>query len=315
MRPSRKLGFFVLIAQIQICRKFRAFTRTTFRARNRYQLKCGGRRASTLAFVICSAMPFVGKVEMNDGNDDNRKINPPEPHRKADLGRAAARAVAGAIPVVGSAAAELANEILPDPTAKARKHWEQHVSEGVNDLHERVDDLDSRTGTQTIELTGGTAAAAKFMLEQCPDGLAQEWTTIEQLCEAFPDLTKQELLDGLGDLESYGFIKEVSFIGSPSRYQLATYAYEVLDKPVMGWDTKADARELAREVLTMSGTVGVRTLDAKMGWPRRRFNPALRLVVDFIGDGRVSRTIQPDYVTAHFAMSNAERAELRRFVS
>lgn len=251
---------------------------------------------------------------MSDEGNDGRKINPPETHRKADLGRAAARAVAGAIPVVGSAATELANEILPDPSAKARKEWEQHVSDGVNDLNERVDDIDSRTGARTVELTGGTAAAAKYLIEQCPDGLAQEWTSLEQLCEAYPNPTKQELLDGLGDLESYGLIKEVSFIGSPSRYKLTTYAYEVLDQPVMGWDTKADARELAKEVLAMSGTISVRALDAKMGWPRRRFNPALRLVVDFIEDGRVSKVIQPDYVTAHFAMSNAERAELRRFV-
>lgn len=251
---------------------------------------------------------------MSETENERRRIDPPDTHRKADLGRATARAVAGAIPLVGSAATELANEILPDPTAKARKQWEQDVSDGVNDLNERVDDIDSRTGARTVELTGGTAAAAKYLIEHCPDGLAQEWTSLEQLCEAYPDLTKQELLDGLGDLESYGFIKEVSFIGSPSRYKLTTYAYEVLDLPVMGWDTKADARELAKQVLTHTGTVSVRALDEAMGWPRRRFNPALRLVVDFIGDGRVSKVIQPDYVTAHFAVSNAERAELRRFV-
>lgn len=251
---------------------------------------------------------------MTDSTNSTRSINPPKAFRKGDIGRAAARAVAGAIPVVGSAATELVNEILPDPTAKARQHWERDVSEGVNDLHERVDDIDSRTGARTIELTGGTAAAAKYLIEHCPDGLAHEWTSLEQLCEAYPDLTKQTLLDGLGDLESYGFVKEVSFIGSPSRYQLTTYVYEVLDKPVMGWDTKADARELAKKVLSLSGTISVRALDETMGWPRRRFNPALRLVVDFIGDGRVSKTIQPNYVTAHFALSNAERAELRQFV-
>ena len=44
------------------------------------------------------------------------KIVPPEPHRRADLGRATARAIAGAIPVAGSAATELVN-MLPDPTA------------------------------------------------------------------------------------------------------------------------------------------------------------------------------------------------------
>lgn len=251
---------------------------------------------------------------MNDAEKDTPKLTPPKTHRKADLGRAAARAAAGAIPVVGSAAAELANEILPDPSDKARKQWEHDVSHGVNNLNERVDDIDERTGVRTIQMTGGTAATAMFMIKHCPDGLAQEWTTIEQLCEVYPDLTKQELLDGLGDLESYGFIKEVSFISSPSRYQLTEYAYEALDEPIMGWNTKADARELAMKVLAMAGTINVRALDEEMSWPRRRFNPALRLVVNFIEEGRVSKVIQPDYITAHFAVSNAERSELRRFV-
>lgn len=249
------------------------------------------------------------------GEDNNmRKINPPEASRKADLARAAARAAAGAIPVIGSAAAELANEIVPDPTAKNRQQWEGEISDGVNGLNERVDDIDARTGKRTIELKGGAAAAAMFMIKRCPDGLAQQWTSIEELCEAFPDLTKRDLLDGLGDLESYGLIKEVSFIGSPSRYQLTTDAYETLDEPVLGWNTNSDARALAREALAMPDGVNVPALDEKMGWPRRRLNPALRLVVDFIGDGRVSKAIQPDYVTRYFSPSNAERAQLRRFV-
>lgn len=251
---------------------------------------------------------------MSEEDSSKRKIIPPKENRKADLGRAAARGIAGAIPVVGSAAAELANELLPDPTAKGRQQWEGEISDGVNGLNDRVDDIDARTGKRTIELKGGAAAAAMFMIKQCPDGLAQQWTSIEELCEAYPDLTKRDLLDGLGDLESYGLIKEVSFIGSPSRYQLTTDAYETLDKPVLGWDTLSDARDLAREVLAMADSVSVRSLDEKMGWPRRRLNPALRLVVDFIGEGRVSKTIQPDYVTRYFSPSNAERAELRRFV-
>lgn len=251
---------------------------------------------------------------MTEENNNERKINPPKENRKADLGRATARAIAGAIPVVGSAAAELVNEALPDPTAKNRKQWEGAISEGVNSLNDRVDDIDERTGQRTITLTGAAAAAAKFMIEQCPDGLANQRISIEQLCETHPDLTKRELLDGLGDLESHGLVEEIAFIGSPSRYKLDTSAYEALDLPVMGWDTKSDARELAREALTTPDGVSVQRLDEKMGWPRRRFNPALRLVVAFIGDGRVSKTIQPDYITRYFSPSNAERAELRRFV-
>ena len=242
------------------------------------------------------------------------KIVPPEPHRRADLGRATARAIAGAIPVAGSAATELVN-MLPDPTADRRKQWERDVSDGVNDLSGRVSKIDERTGARQVTITGGAAAAATHMVKSCPDGLAQQWSSIEDLMQAYPDLSRDELLDGLGDLENYGLVKSIDFIGSPPRYQLEEGAYVAFDPAVMGWDPKEDARTLAREALATRDTVNVATLDEKLGWPRRRLNPALRIVVGFVGEGRVSHTIQPDYVTRHFAPNNAERAALRAFSS
>ena len=242
------------------------------------------------------------------------KIVPPEPHRRADLGRAAARALAGAIPVAGSAATELVN-MLPDPSADRRKQWERDVSDGVNDLSGKVSEIDERTGTRYVTITGGAAAAAMHMVKNCPDGLAQQWTSIEELMETYPDLSRDELLDGLGDLENYGLVKSIGFIGSPPRYQLEVDAYPAFDPGVMGWDPKEDARTLAREALATRDTVSVPALDEKLGWPRRRLNPALRIVVGFVGEGRVSRSIQPDYVTRHFAPNNAERATLRAFSS
>lgn len=70
---------------------------------------------------------------------------------------------------------------------------------------------------------------------------------------------------------------------------------------------------LAREVLKSRDTVSVAKLDKALGWPRRRMNPALRIVVSFVGSGRVSQTIQPDYITRRFSPNNSERAALRAF--
>lgn len=226
---------------------------------------------------------------MTDHTD--RRISPPEPHRAADLSRAAGRAIAGAIPVVGSAATELVN-LLPDPSADRRKEWEREVSDGVNDLHGRVGKLDEVAGARRVTLTGGAASAAMHMIKKCPDGLAQEWTSIEELSEAFTDLSKDELLDGLGELELHGLVKTISFIGSPSRYMLDTSAYAVLDPPIMGWDPTADAKVLARVVLSTRDTISVPDLDTNIGWPRRRLNPALRIVVGFVGEGKRIETVK-----------------------
>jgi hypothetical protein len=264
------------------------------------------------------AIGLTGSVlaNLNSGDtmtqDDEDGIVSPKPHRAADLGRAAGRAVVGAIPGFGSAATELVN-LLPDPTATRRKRWEQDVSEGVNDLNSRVAELDQRTGALHVTLTGGAAAAAMHMIRSCPDGRAQQWTSVDDLVAEFPDLTRDELLDGLGDLELNGLVGTISFIGSPPRYKLDESAYAALDPPILGWDPKEGAKVLAREALKSRGTVSVVKLEKALGWPRRRLNPALRIVVDFVGSGRVSQTIQPDYITQHFSPNNAERAALRAF--
>ncbi len=54
---------------------------------------------------------------------------------------------------------------------------------------------------------------------------------------------------------------------------------------------------------------------AELGWPGRRLNPALGMVLREVDPGNVSREIQPDYVTACFHLDNADRARLRRFAS
>jgi len=253
---------------------------------------------------------------MSDDAPKDGKIQQPKRYLGADVGRAAVKGGLGMVPLVGSPLAEAAGLMMPDPTAKDRERWEADVTEGVNNLHGRVDDIDQRTGKKTVSLEGGAALAAKHMVESCPDGLAHKWVAIEDILAAYPDASRNEVLDGLGDLESYGLVSTISFIGAPDRYKMTQYGYEVLDGPVMGWNTAQDAREIA--ALVVQGNrdgVRVEELDAALGWPRRRFNPALRMVVDFVAPGRVSQSLQAEYVTRWFSPSNAERADLRRFAA
>ncbi|MBO9712678.1 hypothetical protein [Sphingomonas sp.] len=252
---------------------------------------------------------------MSDESLDGGPIQPPKVNRAADLGRAAAKGVLGAVPVAGSLLAEAAGEVLPDPTEADRRRWEGDVTDGVNNLHGRVEKIAQQTGARTVSLTGGSAVAAKYMVEHCPDGLAHTWVSIDEIAAAYPDVERQEIKDGLGDLESYGLVSTISFIGSPDRYKLTQYGYEVLDPPIMGWSPKEDARQVAALAVKQQDGVRSADLEAALGWPRRRFNPALRIVVDFVEPGRVSQSLQPDYVTRWFSPNNMERAQLRRFAA
>jgi hypothetical protein len=241
------------------------------------------------------------------------KVVPPDPHHAADTGRAVARVAAGAIPIVGSAVAEVIDKWLPDPTANRRDQWEKEVSDGLNQAHDRIDDIDDRTGNKQVLLTRGAAVAAKYMIEKCPDGLANKFTTLDDLENEFPEIESRDFLDGLGDLEMHGLIDSLSFIGAPARYRLSDLAYEILDPQVFGWDPKEDAKALATAALAQGDSVDVKELDEQIGWPRRRFNPALRLLLRFVAYESISRECQMDYVTGWFLLTNAERAAIRAF--
>jgi len=250
--------------------------------------------------------------------DDDAKPGPIERPQKFPKNKAArhiAKVAAGSVPYAGAVLTEIAEACVPDHEARDRTRWEGDVTEGVNSLHGRVDDIDERTGERRMTLTGATALAAKYLVERCPDGLMQDEITLADLQAAYPDSSKDEFLDGLGDLESFGLIESISFIGSPSEYRLTQYGYEVLDEPIMGWDTTTDARAIAALVVQQRDGVRSADLEASLGWPRRRFNPALRMVVDFVDPGRVGQSLQPDYVTRHFSPNNAELAQLRRFAA
>jgi len=250
---------------------------------------------------------------MSQADPPTGGIQKPRRHRKAQLARAVTKAGLGSIPYVGTALSEAAEVVLPDPEAKDRGRWEGEVTDGMNDLTDRVEVIEERGGKRTVRFTGGAAAAAKYMIENCPDGLGHEYVTVEDIQRADPDLRKKEIEDGLGDLEGYRLVESLSLIGPADRYRLTQLGYEAFDLPIMGWDTKADAREIARRIGTPREGVNVAELDAELGWPRRRLNPALQMVVDFVEPDRVSQEVQAKYVTNHFFPSRAEAAMLRRF--
>ena len=242
-------------------------------------------------------------------------IEQPKKFPKNKLARAAAKAAAGAVPFAGSTLAELADAFVPDHEAIDRSRWEGNVTEDVNHLHSRIDDIDERTGNEAFTLQGTPALVAKFMIERCTDGLANDRVTVIDLQNAYPNLCRDELLDALGDLESIGLMESRPLIGAPARYRLTQSGYEALDKPILGWDTENDARSIAALVVKKRENIRSAELEAELGWSRRRFNPALRMVVDFVDPGRVSGEIQPDYVTRSFSPNNAELAYLRRFAA
>jgi hypothetical protein len=102
-------------------------------------------------------------------NDGHKKgeIQPPKANVKADIARATAKAALGAVPLAGSFLAEAAELTLPNPSERDRQRWEHEITGGVNSLDGRVGKMEN-AGTQSITLSGGAAAAARYLIERCP---------------------------------------------------------------------------------------------------------------------------------------------------
>ncbi|HTU12447.1 MAG TPA: hypothetical protein VMG08_16265 [Allosphingosinicella sp.] len=229
--------------------------------------------------------------------------------------RHVAKAAAGIVPLAGSALAEIADAAVPDLEARERDRWEGDVTRGINELHGRADDLDRRTGLVEVRFSGAVAGIAAYLIKRCPDGLARDHVDRDNLIGSLPDYSPEELLDGLGELESYGLVSCDEFANNEAIYCLTDYAYEVLDPPIMGWDVIADARLVATAAMRNRDYVLTYDLEQLLGWPRRRFNVAHRIIVRMIDPAHVCDELQASYVTSQFNPSNGEWARLRRFAA
>ena len=164
-------------------------------------------------------------------------------------------------------------------------------------------------------LEGAAEFAARFLTENCPDGLALHFVDFDEINAAYAELEEGALRDGLADVESYGLIESRRLVNAPDRFRMTQRGYEALDLPVMGWDTTADARVLARDVVALREGIEVQLLHATQGWRLRRFNPAMTIILRFIGRGRIGAPATHEYAARHFTPSAAELALLRRFAS
>ena len=79
-------------------------------------------------------------------------------------------------------------------------------------------------------------------------------------------------------------------------------------------DPTQDAVTLAEEVLKGDGSVTTEALHAQIGWPLRRFNMALGLLLGHVHLANVSDELLSGYPTRSFHVLPSERFHLRRFV-
>ncbi|MCG8507581.1 MAG: hypothetical protein MI755_23455 [Sphingomonadales bacterium] len=246
---------------------------------------------------------------MQKENSKSKHLEPPVRDVKAELGRTTFDTAIQLIPGVGSLISGYLQVLLPSKGDKGREFWEDQITEQVN---RNATDVEELSDCRRVSIEGFAARFLAALIKDCPDGLRSKHYEIPELMRMFPGSSKQEIQDSAYDLQRFGLVNVMSLVNG-WRVRLAEDAYEQVDHQFMDWNTREDARVLANLMIEMNSGDS-RELQANLGWERRRFNPALRMVLAHMPERCIRRVDQFDYVAIGLGMTAESRAALRHFL-
>lgn len=243
--------------------------------------------------------------------DGNQPIKPPKPEAKRTIARAVVEGAIESVPG-GGVLTGIGRAVLPPKVEVAREAWQEAITDRSNEHEERLAAHDSVMPAEEV-VTGTGALLLAALAKDCPDGLADRSYTLDELAVLLPEQERQEIEDAVFEFEIIGLLSVRRVLAGPWRTSLTQNFYDQIDSQVMGWDTAADAAQIARIMLARdSGDAP--ELHEETGWDRRRFNPAFASLLPLFPEGRIRQVLQPDYPSLGVVLADEDRAALRRFL-
>ena len=137
----------------------------------------------------------------------------------------------------------------------------------------------------------------RHMAENSPTGLRTHFG--DELLEAFPNENRKTLGGALAELEADGLVTLSRVLGPHlPRVRTTVELFVASDAAITGHDPVGNAQKL----------------EEASGWERRRFNPAIALLIPHVHDGRVRKSLQNDYPTMGIILADEDLVEFRRYV-
>ena len=154
----------------------------------------------------------------------------------------------------------------------------------------------------------------RYMAEQCTDGLPGHFG--DELLDAFPNESPQNLNIALSELKADNLVELTPVMNAKLPIVRTTYELFVATDPaITGSDPTVDSKTLATMLITNPELGHVPDLEQAAGWPRRRFNPALGLLVQLFPKGRYREVIQNMYPTLGLLVGGDEIVALQRYIA
>ncbi|MBP6818662.1 MAG: hypothetical protein KBC46_05110 [Ferrovibrio sp.] len=240
-------------------------------------------------------------------------MNPPntQPTGKAAI-RLLMEMLAQATPVT-AALAHLYGYTHPDEMQRAIQRWQAEITAAVNDTEARITALEAKLHTRQI--IGNTAVeVAAWFIKNSKDGMMNLYDFVS-IQNEFSTIQPGDLREALYELQHNGFVICTAAIVHPiARVRIDYNLYWTFDPPFTGNKPEQDAGALAKLLLENSRLSATRLLHEASGWEKRRFNPAIAYLLQYVDDDRVSREIQNNYPTSSFIMTDEERFKFKQFL-
>lgn len=249
---------------------------------------------------------------MSDDDVKRKPIDPPHRDQRKNTARAVVEAIAQATPV-SAGLARLYQTTHPSDAERNRGQWENSITERSNEHDERLDVHERAISPHTETIDGTAARLLEVLGRDCADGMRSKRYALDDLCELLPEESQTDIESAVFELNSMRLL-EVNRNIKDFRVRLGEEFYKQIDRQIMGWDTENDAAMLAEAMINDRTLESMPRLQEHIGWEKRRFNPALSRVMEFIPAGRTRQVKTPDYATLGFVLLPEDRSNLRRFI-
>jgi hypothetical protein len=160
------------------------------------------------------------------------------------------------------------------------------------------------------ELSDLAQRLGRHMAEQSNDGMPSHFRD-----DLLADEEVAAVRSALAELKGAGLVTLDPLIGPklPSVHTTLEL-FIAADAAITGHDPVEDSVVLARLLIDDPELGHVPKLEEAAGWSRRRFNPALGLLMPLFPRGRYREVYQPDYPTLGLIIGEDEIVALRRYI-
>ena len=239
-------------------------------------------------------------------------IEPPKSSKQKSGMRVVAEALAQATPMT-AALAHLLSFTHPSELESKLTLWRNQVSDTLNKHEAIVSQLEEKI-VPRLRISETALELMLLLVKTSVSGLSTP-SEFDEVQLALPDTGKEILEEACYELQNFDFASISATLGQPVKSIRPTYKlFWEFDPICIGTNPIFDAAAIAQLMIDDKNLASIPRLHKKVGWPKRRLNPAVARLMLCVADERTRNVIQNDYPTIGFVLIAQDCFNLKRFI-